>query len=204
MTWTKALLFLPVLVCLAIASAASIGALRTHFAVAALQSGKVSAVETAERMLVSPRVEHSAEWIETAKTLASQSARHDALAINVLEKALEADASHPDAWALLSFLHTRRAGRFTEGSGRALQTSFDLCGYCSADLLRWRFTYVLRHWSDVSEASRLAAFSGADFLRWWYLEYEFLEEVRAQADANGIPFDAYRKKVGTHVRPNEV
>lgn len=200
----KAILFLPVLVCLAIASLASMSAVRTHFSVAALQSGEVSAVEKAESLLVSTRVGQSNEWIETAKTLASQSSRHDALAINVLETALEADTSHPDAWALLSFLQTRRAGRFTEASEQALRTSFELCGYCSADLMRWRFTYVLRHWPDVSEESRMAAFSGADFLRWWHLEYEFLNEVRAQAIANGIPFDAYRKKVGTHVRPNEV
>lgn len=204
MTSIKFLLFLPVLVCLAIASLASMSAIKTYFSVAALHSGEVSAVENAERLLVSTRVKQPSEWIETAKVLTSQSSQHDALAITVLDTALEADPHHPDAWALLSFLQTRRAGRFTEASEQALQTSFNLCGFCSADLMRWRFTYVLRHWPDVSEESRMAAFSGADFLRWWHLEYEFLDEVRAQAIASGIPFDAYRKKVGTHVRPNEV
>lgn len=204
MSVSKALLFIPVLVCLAIASVAGMHTLRTHFLVATLQSGEVSAHEKAKALLASTHVRNPAEWIETARYLSNQSPRHDRLAIRVLETALDADAYHPDAWALLSFLHTREAGGFTAASEQALETSFDLCGYCDEHLLRWRLTYVLRHWPDISEASRMAAFSGADFLRWWYLEYEFLDTVRAQATARGIPFDAYRKKVGTHVRPNEV
>lgn len=200
----RLLLFSPVLGCLAIGVGASVDVFRTHQAIDALQSGEVSAIDRAQTLLASGKVSQASLWIETANLVSSQSSKHDAVAIRLLDAALAKDANHPDAWALLSFLNTRRYGEYTEASDLALQKSIELCGYCDHALLRWRLTYVLQHWDAVSEPVRMQVFSGADFLRWWHLDYDYLGRLRRQSLERGIPFDAYRKKVGTHVRPNEV
>ena len=161
-------------------------------------------LEEGERLRAKGKVAQASKWIETANLISAQSNANDDLAIDLLEAALAVDPAHPDAWALLSFLNTRQAGRYTDASEQALQTSIKLCGYCDKALLKWRFTYVLQHWDAVSEDTRMAAFSGADFLRWWHLEYEYLGRLRRQSLARNIPFDEYREKVGTHVRPNEI
>lgn len=200
----RLLLFSPVLLCLGIGIGAGVDVFRNHLQITALQSGKLDALEEAEKLLAEGKVSQASKWIEVANLISAQSSAHDATAIKLLEAALAVDGDHPDTWALLSFLHTRQSGEYTAASERALQASMAACLYCSKALLKWRFTYVLQHWDKVSEPTRMAAFSGADFLRWWHLEYEYLGRLRRQSLAEDIPFDSYREKVGTHVRPNEI
>ncbi len=204
MLTVRHLFLVPVFACLLIGMISGIGVFQTHSVTNDLFSGKSNPVSKAEQLLAQERVKRPGVWIETANMLSSSGTRHDALAIELLTRALAVDPYHPDSWALLSFLHTRSAGAFSPDAAAALKTSFEICGYCGDDLIQWRFSFVLQHWENVSEELRMAAFSSADFLRWWHLRYDYLNDVREQAIARGIPFDEYRRKVGTHVRPNEV
>lgn len=172
--------------------------------VSRIQSGDIDALKNASALAQARRVEHPIEWIATATKLSADGPDQDSLAIKLLEDALEEDPAHPRAWTLLSFLRTRNAGEFTADAETALQKSNALCGFCERDLLRWRLTYTLQHWANAEESTRKAAFNSADFLRWWYLDYEFLNQVRADALERGISFDQYRRDVNSPVRPQEV
>lgn len=169
-----------------------------------LQQGALDPVAHAQSLLATQRADKSAEWVETASAIADQSADHDALAIQLLKAALAENPYFPRGWALLAFLHTRDAGSFTAEAERALERSIEVCPLCSKELLRWRLTFVLEHWTNVSEDTRVAAFVGADLLRWWHLDYEYLSRVRTEALGRGIAFDTYRKKVNSPVRTNEI
>lgn len=172
--------------------------------VSRIQSGDTNALTNASALAQRARPEHPIEWIATATKISADGSDQDLLAIKLLEDALKEDPAHPRAWTLLSFLRTRNAGEFTADAEAALQRSNALCGFCERDLLRWRLTYTLQHWANTEESTRKAAFNGADFLRWWYLDYEFLNQVRADALERGISFDQYRRDVNSPVRPQEV
>ncbi|MEO1324540.1 MAG: hypothetical protein AAFV59_16230 [Pseudomonadota bacterium] len=158
----------------------------------------------AEHLLAQKGVRFPNEWVATAQALAGGDAEDLQTAIALLDRAL-IDAPHnAQAWSLLAFLHRQTSGSYNEQADRALLNSFNACAYCSKSLLRWRFTFVLNNWNATNEEVRLHAFSGADFLRWWHLDYDYLEQVRQDALARDIPYDAYRKKIATPVRPNEI
>lgn len=182
----------------------SLESVRETVRVSHIQDGDIDVLTHASTLAKQTRVDYPIEWISTATQLSASRSDQDALAIKLLEAALKEDPAHPRAWTLLSFLRTREAGEFTPAAETALQKSNELCGFCERDLLRWRLTYTLQHWADADETTRMAAFRGADFLRWWYLEYDFLNQVRANAIERGIPFDQYRRDVNSPVRPNEV
>lgn len=182
----------------------SLEARHDNIRVSQIQAGGINALSHASALTQETRVEHPLEWIATATQLSASQSDQDAVAIKLLENALSADPAHPRAWALLSFLRTREAGKFTPAAESALQRSNVLCGFCEQDLLQWRLTYTLQHWADADETTRMAAFRGADFLRWWYLDYDFLNQVRANANERGIAFDQYRRDVNSPVRPHEV
>ena len=182
----------------------SVESVREGVRVSQIQAGDINALAHASSLVQQTRVDHPIEWISTATQLSASRSDQDALAIKLLEAALDANPAHPRAWTLLSFLRTRQAGEFTPAAETALQRSNELCGFCERDLLQWRLTYTLQHWADADETTRMAAFRGADFLRWWYLEYDFLNQVRANAIERGIAFDQYRRDVNSPVRPNEV
>lgn len=169
-----------------------------------LRGQSLAATDVADGLLKAGSVEHPEIWIETARQLSSKSPEHDLVAISLLEQALQVKSEDYEAWALLAFLHRRHAGVFNESVEAALKQSFLACPYCNRDILQWRFTFVLANWQETSEETRLAAFSGADFLRWWHLEYDYLEAVRQDAVARGIPFREYRQKIDTPARPNEI
>lgn len=158
----------------------------------------------AGQLIKSDLTEFPNEWIATAQKLSTGGSDQSALAISLLEKALIEAPDHYQAWALLAFLQRQSQGAYTDQVATALGRSFETCPYCSKSLLRWRFTFVLDNWAAVDEDTRLLAFSGADFLRWYHLDYTYLESVRIDAIARGLPFDAYRRKIDTPARPNEI
>ena len=167
-------------------------------------SGSLNVAQHAQSLRAKAQVDHPQEWIMAATYLSTSSSEQDDLSIEILQRALDASPHHPNGWALLSFLQSRNTRAFDDLAERYLQKSFEHCPFCSRRLLRWRFTFTLQHWEEVNEETRLAAFSGADFLRWWYLDYEFLNTVREAALSENIPFDDYRRLVNTPVRPNEI
>ncbi len=193
-----------IMLALALPVWSSFGVWTSDKRIAALHSGQKDTLLHAVHLNQLKHVRHPKEWIETAELLSARSPDNDALAISLLKRSLKADDRSPNAWAHLAFLLTRQAGALNEEAEAALQRSFALCLYCEKTLVRWRFTFTLQHWTRTSEETRLAAFSGADFLRWWHLDYDYLGEVRSAALALGIPFDEYRKKIPTPVRPNEI
>lgn len=169
-----------------------------------LNQGRLDPVEHADTLLKRSVASFPVEWTETASLVSETSAINDEKAIRLLETALAAEPNDPGAWALLAFLRTRQAGSYSQAAEEALDTSIQICPLCSKSLLRWRLTFVLQHWVDVSEQTRLAVFSGADLLRWWHLDYEYLAKVRTDALARGIEYDVYRRKVDTPIRSNEL
>ena len=170
----------------------------------AISEQKLNSVNHAERLLKTGEVQFANEWIATAQALSSGDTQQRGLAITLLEKALTEFPSDAQAWSLLAFLYRQNEGSYNEKVDRALRNSFAACPYCSKSLLRWRFTFVLNNWEESDEEIRLYAFSGADFLRWWHLDYDYLEQVRLDALSQNIPFDEYRRKIPTPVRPNEI
>lgn len=109
-------------------------------------------------------------------------------------------------WAHLAYLELQLVSKDGDVSPAmdALAASFEACPFCHRDLLRWRLSFVLSNWEQTPEPLRRAAFDGADFLRWWYLDVEYLSAAREQAVGDGVPFDVYRSEVKTSVRPWEV
>lgn len=170
----------------------------------AIKSGDMNPLEHAQRLSSHVRVEDPAEWEATARALYANDAEQSALTITLLERALASAPSDYQAWAFLAFVRQQSTDRFTAAVDADLNRSFEACPYCDKSLLRWRFTFVLANWDDVSEVNRMHAFSGADFLRWWHLDYDYLEDVRQAAMARNIPFDTYRRKIDTPARPNEI
>ena len=155
-------------------------------------------------MLQQSRVELPGEWVATSRTLIEKGTGSEASAIKLLERAVEADPYNYSAWTLLAFAQTRLAGRLNAEATQSLLRSIELCAYCEESLLRWRLTFVLNHWEDASERLRIGVFSGADFLRWWHLDGEFLSQMREFAKQREIPYDEYRRKIDTPVRPHEI
>lgn len=171
-------------------------------AVADMYAGRADPVEVAGRLL---RARTSPELLTaTAEQLIAQGPGHDETAIALLGKAIGTDPRQPFALAQLAFAQTRLAGVLTPQAQEHLARSFEACPLCQKDIVRWRLEFVLGHWEQSSEALRLAAFRGGDLLRWWHLEYEELEALRLEAEAQGIPFRAYQRAVGTPVRPHEL
>lgn len=170
----------------------------------AVSETKLDAADHAKHLMGQDTVHYPNEWIATAQKLAGGSGEQQETAVALLERALEVNSSDAQAWSLLAFLHRQTSGAYTDEVDQALRRSFEACPYCSKSLLRWRFTFVLNNWEATDEEMRIYAFSGADFLRWWYLDYDYLEQVRQDALSRNIPFDAYRKKIPTPVRPNEI
>ncbi|MEO1070700.1 MAG: hypothetical protein AAFX32_04010 [Pseudomonadota bacterium] len=182
-------------------------AISTHGSFARIQavkSGELDVLEHAQRLSQKPQVQVSEEWVATARELYSEIPEQSALATSLLERALVETPGDYESWAYLAFLKRQEPTGFTPEIDADLQRSFEACPYCKKSLLRWRFTFVLANWEATSEQTRLYAFSGADFLRWWHLDYDYLEEVRLAAIARGIPFDEYRRKIDTPARPNEI
>lgn len=200
----RTFLALPVLAVLAIATVSSISFALSNARIDGLRSGDRDVVEHALSLRQAARVSHPREWIETATLLLDQAPSDFETSLSLLESALAAGPDNPNAWALLAFLYVQRAGGLDTDALNALQISIDQCGYCEKSLLRWRFTFVLQHWQDAPEKIRAEVFSGADFLRWWFLDYAYLNEVRAEALARRIPFDEYRRNVNSPIRPSEV
>lgn len=171
---------------------------------AAVESGKLDPMAHALSLAGRNQVSHPGEWVATARAIDDNTSAQNETAIALLRAALAEDERDPGAWAHLSFLLTRQAGSFSEEAQAALRKSVELCPYCETSLLKWRFTFVLSNWDNVPEDLRMAAFSGADLLRWWHLEYDFLADVRTEALALGIPYDEYRTRIDTPMRKNEI
>lgn len=172
--------------------------------VSAIQDGSIDPLAHAEILDQKAFVAHPYEWTQTARILATQSPENGAVTISLLEAALSQSQNDAQAWALLAFVRKRQLGRFSPEAEQDLRQSFEACPYCSKPLLRWRLSFVLDNWNAASEDSRIRAFSGADFLRWWHLDYDYLAQVGNEARSRGIPFDQYRKKIDTPFRPNEI
>lgn len=142
--------------------------------------------------------------IRLAEELVAKGPENDETARALLTRALEIDEGRPFAWTLLAFVETRRTGRFNEDAKQAFDRSLEVCPYCEKDLLRWRLEFIISHWDDVSAETRDRVFRGADFLRWWYMDHEFLQTQKERAAARGIPFVAYQRAVNSKVRPEEI
>jgi len=142
--------------------------------------------------------------ISLAEALIQSDPSKDAVALYLLRSALEDDPKRPFALALIAFSQSRLAETFTPDAEAALRESIAICPFCNRDLLKWRLEYVLANWIDVPDDLRLQVFEGADFLRWWHLEYDYLKRTRNLAEAEGIPFAFYQKRIDTPVRPNEI
>ncbi|MEO0550341.1 MAG: hypothetical protein AAFZ91_10495 [Pseudomonadota bacterium] len=169
-----------------------------------IQNGQVDAMSLADTMLGSGEATSPRELIALAEQISQETGAKDARANGLLSRALEIEPRLPSAHAQLTYLQTKQAGRPTESAIEHLEASFWDCPYCNQDLLRWRLAYVIMHWRDIPEEVRLQAFAGADVLRWWYLDYEFLDQIRKEAISKGIAFNAYQRKIYTPVRPSEI
>lgn len=199
--------FLRALPAVALAGFGSNSAFQTISAeirISSVQYAGVVAEEYATRALNLSTVKNPREWIVLASILSANGSEADEISIALLERALAVDPYHPDAWSLLAFLRTRSSNQFTDSAATALRESNRRCTLCNRAELKWRLTFTLRHWDQMPYDLRMSAFIGADFLRWWYSESEFLNKVRKSAKEMEIPFDEYRRMVGTPVRPNEI
>lgn len=170
----------------------------------AIQAGETDPLGHAQRLSEQRHVQNPDEWVATARALYAAMPDQSDLVISLLQSALEEVPDQYETWAFLAFVKRQAPDGFTAEVDADLQRSFAACPYCSKSLIRWRFTFVLANWEATSEETRLFAFSGADFLRWWHLDYDYLEEVRSAAIARNIPFDEYRRKIDTPARPNEI
>lgn len=142
-----------------------------------------------------------ASYFETLGELAMavKPAMPDA-ALRNMRRAVAMDPSRAFAWANIAWLETSRAGRVTPDALQALQASMAACTLCDQELVAWRFSFVLAHWTQMPEAVRRTAFDQADYLRWKGEHSEFLAGMRIKAEAAGIPYAAYRDAVRTPVR----
>ena len=116
------------------------------------------------------------------------------------ERAVAADPTRAFAWARLAYFSVGETGMATEDTVAAIRASMVQCPLCDQALVRWRFNFVLSHWTQMPEDIRQLAFTHADILRWSGANAEFLAEMRLKANAAGIAYDKYRAAVDTPVR----
>ena len=161
-----------------------------------------SPAETRAALLADWSGSSSPDYLEAVAELSLQQPTVDeASAFVAARRATQLDPSRAFAWAMLAYLETRQLnGRVDNVAREALTKSMDACPLCDADLIRWRFNYVLTNWSEMPETIRSRAFEQADLLRWIGPNAEFLAEMRFKAGLNGIPFDTYRSRVKTPAR----
>ena len=126
------------------------------------------------------------------------------LGIELLQAGLDKSPHHSGALARLAYLQTLEDGRFSRQAAETLSKSISECGYCDRDLIRWRLQFVLQNWQDTPEQLRISVVEGADFLRWWHADHEFLADAHAFARAELIPFKQYQSAVGSPIRPHEL
>lgn len=195
---------LPALALAVFGLSSSLHTMSADMRISAVQSGQMTAEGAATRLLQEGGVKNSREWISVASVLSAEGRENDPISITLLERVLELDPHHPNAWSLLAFLRARKANAFTDGAASALREASKRCKLCNRAELKWRLTFTLSNWEQMPEDLRMSAFIGADFLRWWYLEYAYLNQIRESAQALSIPFDEYRRKVNSPVRPNEI
>ena len=157
-----------------------------------------------EKVAKAPNSYHPHYLVALAEETLQQDSALDIQNIKLIQVALEKDAGDSFTWANLSFLKTRQAGKLNQEATQALRKSIELCRLCDPSLLKWRLQYVLATWDNAPEDVRLAVFEGADILRWWHLEYDYLTELREKWERAGIPFQTYQQRVGTQVRPQEI
>ena len=157
-----------------------------------------------EKAQGSPSQAHPQYLFALAEEVLHITDQFDAENIKLIETALKKDPADPFAWANYSYLQTRLSGQLDNQATEALRTSIQLCRLCDRTLIKWRLEYVLAAWNDVPEDVRLAVFEGADVLRWWHLDYEYLRKLRLKAEAKNIPFLTYQRRVGTKIRPQEI
>lgn len=175
-----------------------------HNAVRVLTSGRAQAeaspqVSDHQRATISPE-----RLVARAMQLQADDGETLARAKSMVEAALDKNPDQPFAWALLAYFDSRSDSGLGETGLEALRESYDRCLVCNRELIHWRLEFILANWPKVSEDIRQSAFESADFLRWWYLEYDYLAELRTNAQEAGIPFAAYQRQIKTPVRPNEL
>ena len=178
--------------------------LATLSRIEAIESDTLDVPAHAQSLIESEKVGSAKEWTATARALIEKDQSSDDLAIRLLERALLRDRYDYHAWALLSYARTRAAGEFNSSAADALRNSIQYCRLCDDALLRWRLVFVIENWPETSEPIRVSVFEGADLLRWWHLDGDFLGNARRTALQQGIPFDEYRANVDTPVRANEI
>lgn len=141
------------------------------------------------------------DWPDVLEATAEHSLRvspaDEGAAYLAARKAVALDPSRAFAWAILAHVETRQAGGVNASALEALERSMTACPLCDQGLVRWRFNFVLAHWSAIPDALRRKAFEQADILRWIGPNAEFLAEMRYKAQLAGIPYDAYRAAVDT-------
>lgn len=143
----------------------------------------------------------SADYLETLSELALQLPSPDVeKALLAARRTVENDPSRAYVWATIAYLEAAKAKAANPASIEALGKSMDACPLCSAELVRWRFNFVLSNWAAIPEPMRRRAFEHADMLRWTDGNGEFLGEMQIKAQRAGLPFDAYRSAVNTPVR----
>ncbi len=143
----------------------------------------------------------SAAWLEALAELGLQvDPQDDERALRAAAGATARDPSRAGAWALQAYLETRRAKQVNAAALEALAKSMDACPFCSEELIRWRFNFVLANWASIPDELRRRAFEHADILRWMGDNGEFLAGMRIKARQAGIPFDEYRSAVNTPAR----
>ena len=139
-----------------------------------------------------PSCEDPTILIRLAQAMAGGNESERELSRQLLTRAIENDDLQPLAWAIMSFLDAKDAGKMTPQAISALQKSVEICRLCdNQDLLQWRLEIVLRNWEEMPEELRLAAFEGADVLRWRYEDDAFLTEQEQFALRQSVPFAAY-------------
>lgn len=140
----------------------------------------------------------SADYLETLSELALQLPTPETdRALEAARRAVAADPSRAFAWTTIAYLESEKAGRATPEAIEALGKSMDACPFCSVDLVRWRFNFVLSNWDVIPDAMRRRAFEQADMLRWTPGNGEFLGDMQARAERADLPYDAYRAAVKT-------
>lgn len=149
----------------------------------------------------------SADYYETLSELAMDARPADpGIARAAAERAVAIDPSRAQVWARIAWLDYLDTHTVTPEAVDALNRSIEACPLCDADLVRWRFNFVLANWASVPETLRHKVFEGADLLRWAGepSDADFLAEMRTKATAAGIPYDQYRAAVATPVKSWDV
>lgn len=182
----------------------AVSAQSEQFRIEQIRAGEVNAVDRAKQIRLSETPHSPEELIALVERVSADPDQDPAISMDLLRRALAINPRLPEVHAKLAHLETEQAGRPTEAAIEHLEASFWDCPYCDRDLLRWRLAFVVMYWQDMPEEVRLQAFAGADVLRWWYLDYAFLEQIGKEALAKGIAFNAYQRKIYTPVRPSEI